>query len=523
MKNVYPVMALAVTLALAGCGGGGSGGDNTSQRTVTPEVSLSGAPVRVKEDAGTHDIAVTLNSPAPAGGLTLNYTEDGTAKTVTVPAGHRTATITVTITDDSTAGEEDETRVITLAAGTGYTLGSAKTFTLTITDDDPAPSRGGGGGGSPSGGSGGEGNGDKDEENNNENNQQSGTNDLLGEKDQDELNKVVAAVMFEYGGSTIGKEGVITACGENDDCKDLVEKLEAQAKNYTPLSLEDLERETVGSGTFLMLYLDNGPGHWTFAVHAYRTYLEKEIKTREAGDPPHTPDTEAIASAVRAAVGSGSETGFFKFVPGRNAIASNISGPTDPWGVWIKQDDDSALFYWHREATDTEVRTAVPHDRADFFKKYASDGENATYDGPLDGYAHYIDGDGNKRAGTFSADVQLEADFGTGGTEAMITGTVSVFRGAGAGPGWQTVTLNSDYTAEGATTTPDGQTITGATADDASGHWSPDFVYDANPDDTRPDNISGRIGLTFTANSVTGAVAGAAAGVFDAPYQPPSP
>ena len=510
MKNVTCLAALAVTLALAGCGGGGSGGGNPSQRTITPEVSLSGAPASVKEDAGTHDITVTLDRDAPAGGLTLNYTEDGTAKTVTVPAGRRAATITVKITDDSTAGEEDETRVITLAAGTGYTLGSGKTFTLTITDDDTSrPTNsggGGGGGGSPSGGSGGNVNGDKDDENNGENDQQSGANPLLGEKDRMALKDAIDG----NAEASPPVAGVMKPdCGNNADCMRIVEKLESEAKKYKLLSVEQLNSEAVlnGEGDGDDETFNDAFGRsdvWATQVSTYRFLLEGAIDGLEGAAPPHTPDNDAIASAVDAAVTVRAGR-FTSFVGGRNAIASDIGGPDDPWGVWIKEGDATALWYWHMEGGDPVT------DRAAFFTKYANDGGNATYTGALNGYAHYTDGQGDTHAGQFGAEISLEADFGASNTDAAsITGTVSGFSGAGAArAGWNEVTLNSDYTAQGATTN------RGATGD-ASGRWTPDFVYDSDTSDTQPDSIAGRVGLTFTANTDTGALAGAAAGVFKA-------
>ena len=507
MKNVTCLAALAVTLALAGCGGGGSGGGNPSQRTITPEVSLSGAPASVKEDAGTHDITVTLDRDAPAGGLTLNYTEDGTAKTVTVPAGRRTATITVKITDDSTAGEEDETRVITLAAGTGYTLGSGKTFTLTITDDDTSrpTNSGGGGGGSPSGGSGGNVNGDKDDENNEENDQQSGANPLLGEKDRMALKDAIDG----NAEASPPVAGVMKPdCGNNADCMRIVEKLESEAKKYKLLSVEQLNSEAVlnGEGDGDDETFNDAFGRsdvWATQVSTYRFLLEGAIDGLEGAAPPHTPDNDAIASAVDAAVTVRAGR-FTSFVGGRNAIASDIGGHDDPWGVWIKEGDATALWYWHMEGGDPVT------DRAAFFTKYANDGGNATYTGALNGYAHYTDGQGDTHAGQFGAAISLEADFGASNTDAAsITGTVSGFSGEVGTPYWNEVTLNSDYTAQGATTN-------GGATGDASGHWSPDFVYDSDTSDTQPDGIAGRVGLTFTANTNTGALAGAAAGVFKA-------
>ncbi|MFM6791936.1 MAG: Calx-beta domain-containing protein, partial [Dolichospermum sp.] len=63
----------------------------------------------------------------------------GTTKTVTFAAGSSTATVTVDPTADTTV-ESDETVILTLASGTGYTIGTTNAVTGTITNDDTLPS-----------------------------------------------------------------------------------------------------------------------------------------------------------------------------------------------------------------------------------------------------------------------------------------------------------------------------------------------------------------------------------------------
>ena len=80
--------------------------------------------------------------------MTVNYTITGTATngtdylqltgTATFAAGSPTTTITVTPTDDLIF-EGNETVTLTLATGTGYTLGTAQTATVTIADNDAIP------------------------------------------------------------------------------------------------------------------------------------------------------------------------------------------------------------------------------------------------------------------------------------------------------------------------------------------------------------------------------------------------
>jgi hypothetical protein len=77
--------------------------------------------------------------------LTVNFTVGGTAAsgsdytalgtTVGFAAGAATATKTVSVLND-TLVESDETVVLTLASGTGYTVGSPSAATVTIRDDD---------------------------------------------------------------------------------------------------------------------------------------------------------------------------------------------------------------------------------------------------------------------------------------------------------------------------------------------------------------------------------------------------
>ena len=115
------------------------------------EVSFAGATSSAAEGSGTKTVRVNL-SPAPATALTLKYTVSGTATSgsdytsigtsVSVTAGSSNVDISVPIRDDS-EDEVDETVIITLAAGSHYTVGSANVHTLTITDTDvPAVSFG---------------------------------------------------------------------------------------------------------------------------------------------------------------------------------------------------------------------------------------------------------------------------------------------------------------------------------------------------------------------------------------------
>ena len=117
-------------------------------QVVKPTVSFSAATSSPGENAGTHNVVVSL-SPAPAASLTVAYTVSGSAASgsdystlsgsFTVLPNATTVNIPVTITDDS-VDDDDETIIFTLSAGGNfYTLGSTSVHTATITDNDDPP------------------------------------------------------------------------------------------------------------------------------------------------------------------------------------------------------------------------------------------------------------------------------------------------------------------------------------------------------------------------------------------------
>jgi Ca2+-binding RTX toxin-like protein len=101
----------------------------------------------VTPNPGTFTFARTGNTISA---LTVNYTLSGTAindsdytslaGTVTFAANASTATVNVNPLDDTIfETSTPETVILTLATGTGYTLGTAKTGTVSITDNDSQP------------------------------------------------------------------------------------------------------------------------------------------------------------------------------------------------------------------------------------------------------------------------------------------------------------------------------------------------------------------------------------------------
>ncbi|NCS50262.1 MAG: calx-beta domain protein [Microcystis aeruginosa BK11-02] len=112
-----------------------------------PSITLAVSPSSVTEDGTTNLVYTFTRSGVTTNALTVNYTVGGTAtlntdytrtgttNTVTFAAGSSTATVIVDPTADTTV-ESNETVALTLATGTGYTVGTPNTVTGTITNDD---------------------------------------------------------------------------------------------------------------------------------------------------------------------------------------------------------------------------------------------------------------------------------------------------------------------------------------------------------------------------------------------------
>ncbi|WP_044000192.1 Calx-beta domain-containing protein, partial [Microcystis aeruginosa] len=112
-----------------------------------PSITLALSPASVTEDGTTNLVYTFTRTGVTTNPLTVNYTLGGTAtlntdytrtgttNTVTFAAGSATATVTVDPTAD-TIVESNETVILTLAAGTGYTVGTPNAATGTINNDD---------------------------------------------------------------------------------------------------------------------------------------------------------------------------------------------------------------------------------------------------------------------------------------------------------------------------------------------------------------------------------------------------
>jgi len=153
--TVEPDETVILTVA-AGTGYTVAAANNSATGTITnddTDVSLTVAPLSVAEDGATNLVYTFTRNGVTSGPLTANFTIGGTATfntdytqvgaatfvppngTVTFGSGNSTATVTVNPTADMTS-EPDETVILTLAAGTGYNVGTPSSATGTILNDD---------------------------------------------------------------------------------------------------------------------------------------------------------------------------------------------------------------------------------------------------------------------------------------------------------------------------------------------------------------------------------------------------
>ncbi|MCC4596163.1 putative Ig domain-containing protein [Xanthomonas campestris pv. phormiicola] len=153
--NVTPVADTTVeadeTVVFNVASGSGYGIGNPSSATATilnddlPTASITVSPSSVAEDGATNlTYTVTLDQAAQSA-VSVAFSVGGTATSGTdyaavssplvIAAGQTSGTITINPTADSTV-EDDETVVISLAAGSGYSVGSPNSATGTILNDD---------------------------------------------------------------------------------------------------------------------------------------------------------------------------------------------------------------------------------------------------------------------------------------------------------------------------------------------------------------------------------------------------
>ncbi|MEG2804004.1 putative Ig domain-containing protein [Stenotrophomonas sp.] len=138
-----------VTLRVTDSSGGSGSYFELEPFTLTvspaPSVSIAVSPASVSEDGATNLVYTVTRSLNLSSPTVVNLTTGGTATSgvdytgavasVSIPAGATTATVTINPSADSTV-EANETVIITVAAGTGYTVGAPASATGTILNDD---------------------------------------------------------------------------------------------------------------------------------------------------------------------------------------------------------------------------------------------------------------------------------------------------------------------------------------------------------------------------------------------------
>ena len=153
--TVEPDETVVLTVA-PGTGYNVAAMNNSATGTITnddTDVSVAVAPASVAEDGATNLVYTFTRDGVTTGALTVNFSIGGTATfntdytqvgaatfvppsgTVMFSAGNSTATVTINPTADMTS-EPDETVILTVAAGTGYNVGTPSSATGTILNDD---------------------------------------------------------------------------------------------------------------------------------------------------------------------------------------------------------------------------------------------------------------------------------------------------------------------------------------------------------------------------------------------------
>ena len=128
--------------------------ETPSSDTVTivdnePVVSISATDATADEEGPTTGTFTVSRAGSTDNAITVNYSVTGTAVngtdyttlggSVVIAASSASSTITITPVDDSDV-EGDETVIVTLASGTGYTVGTPTNDTVTIADNEPVVS-----------------------------------------------------------------------------------------------------------------------------------------------------------------------------------------------------------------------------------------------------------------------------------------------------------------------------------------------------------------------------------------------
>jgi len=138
-----------VIMSVASGSGYGIGSPSSATATIldddVPSASIAVSPASVSEDGATNLVYTVTLDQAPVNATSVAFNVGGSATSgndyaavsspLVIAAGQTSGTITINPTADSTV-EPDETVVISLASGSGYSVGSPDSATGTIANDD---------------------------------------------------------------------------------------------------------------------------------------------------------------------------------------------------------------------------------------------------------------------------------------------------------------------------------------------------------------------------------------------------
>ncbi|MBN6152033.1 autotransporter domain-containing protein [Xanthomonas sp. AmX2] len=138
-----------VIMSVASGSGYGIGSPSSATATIlnddVPSASITVAPASVSEDGATNLVYTVTLDQAPVNATSIAFSVGGSATSgsdyaavsspLVIAGGQASGTITINPTVDGTV-EPDETVVISLAAGSGYSVGSPDSATGTIANDD---------------------------------------------------------------------------------------------------------------------------------------------------------------------------------------------------------------------------------------------------------------------------------------------------------------------------------------------------------------------------------------------------
>ena len=138
-----------VIMSVASGSGYGIGSPSSATATIldddVPSASIAVSPASVSEDGATNLVYTVMLDQAPVNATSVAFNVGGSATAgndyaavsspLVIAAGQTSGTITINPTADSTV-EPDETAVISLASGSGYSVGSPDSASGTIANDD---------------------------------------------------------------------------------------------------------------------------------------------------------------------------------------------------------------------------------------------------------------------------------------------------------------------------------------------------------------------------------------------------